>query len=63
MSKENFFALAMSGDIVHLGMYEDFGEAADAHTDTVWIVDESSARDWLISLLVLNKQFGLGVKP
>jgi hypothetical protein len=63
MTKENFFALAPSGDIVHLGMYEDFGEAADAHTDMVWIVDEPSARDWLLSLLALNQNFGLGVKP
>ena len=45
-----WYGLNAAGDMVYVGEFEDFDAADDAAPDIVWLVDESTARDWLVQL-------------
>ena len=52
---EKFFALDAGGDIVGLGEFKGWEQAAEteAGLEAVYVLGEESARDWLVSLAVL----------
>ena len=48
----NWYALMDTGVIEHLGEFEDFCAAEESGPgNTVWIVDEGGAREWLKPLV------------
>ena len=54
-----WYALDAGGEMIYLGEFTAFDEAdeyaRDQGIDTVWIVDASGARDWLVQLKEILK--------
>ena len=60
--KKWWYELNADGDIVQLGQFQNFEEAATSTAPgSLWLIDEDSAKDWLISLLIFNQQHKWGI--
>lgn len=57
---KKWYALNAEGDIVYVGEHKDSKSADSVITNPVWLVDEDSAKDWLVSLSVYSQQHGWG---
>lgn len=55
-SLKKWYALNQEGDMVYVGEFKDFADADESlEYSPVWLVDEETARTWLVQLTELLK--------
>lgn len=51
-----WYALNQEGDMMYVGEFDNFTDADESlETSPVWLVDEETARNWLVQLTELLK--------